>query len=96
MDLNNNCYGYTYNKDEMILRDFLATDRTALANERTVLAYARTAISIVAAGVGFIKLFDSPIIRSIGYAFFPVGLMVLVYGLYRFIKIERKLKKIKY
>lgn len=34
---------YKFNKDEMILRDFLAVDRTLLANERTLLAYIRPA-----------------------------------------------------
>ncbi len=35
---------YKFNKDEMILRDFLAVDRTLLANERTLLAYIRTGV----------------------------------------------------
>ena len=43
---------YNHNKEDMILRDFLATDRTILANERTLLAYLRTFISFFAAGIG--------------------------------------------
>jgi len=87
---------YTHKKEEMILRDFLATDRTALANERTFLAYVRTALSISVAGIGFIKLFDMPIIHALGYIFIPLGLLILFIGIYRFIKVEHKLRKIKY
>ncbi|MGN0027609.1 MAG: DUF202 domain-containing protein, partial [Clostridium sp.] len=39
---------YNFKKEEMILRDFLAADRTLLANERTLLAYIRTGISLLA------------------------------------------------
>ena len=50
---------YNHKKEDMILRDFLATDRTILANERTLLAYLRTFISFFAAGIGFVKFVDN-------------------------------------
>ena len=49
---------YNFKKEEMILRDFLAADRTLLANERTLLAYIRTGISLLAIAISLIKLFD--------------------------------------
>ena len=36
-----------YPKEDLILRDWLAADRTELANERTFLAYIRTALAII-------------------------------------------------
>ena len=48
---------YNFKKEEMILRDFLAADRTLLANERTLLAYIRTGISLLAIAISLIKLF---------------------------------------
>ena len=39
-----------FRREEMILRDLLARERTVLANERTLLAYVRTAIGLMAAG----------------------------------------------
>ncbi|WP_066504128.1 DUF202 domain-containing protein [Abyssisolibacter fermentans] len=87
---------YDDQKEKMILRDFLATDRTILANERTFLAYVRTSISIIAAGVGFIKLFDNPIIYKMGYAFIPFGFIVLVFGVKRYIKVKNKLKNVRF
>ncbi len=80
----------------MILRDYLAVDRTALANERTLLAYIRTAISIIAAGIGFIKLFEVKIIVMLGYAAFPLGVIFLLIGIFRFIVLENKILKMKH
>ena len=91
-----NCYTKAFEKNSMILRDYLAADRTALANERTFLAYARTAISIVASGMGFLKLFESMIFQVVGYTCFPVAIVVFFAGLKRFIKHERRLKKVRY
>ncbi|MCT4618267.1 MAG: DUF202 domain-containing protein [Marinisporobacter sp.] len=87
---------YANDKEKMILRDFLATDRTILANERTALAYVRTALSIIVAGGSFIKFFDVPIINKLGYAFIPFGFMVLGIGVIRCIKMNKKIKHIRF
>lgn len=86
---------YAFEKEALVLRDLLATDRTFLANERTFLAYVRTALSIIVAGSGFIKLFDILIIQYIGYIFLPLGFVIGIVGLYRFFKVKKELKKIK-
>ena len=39
-----------YSREELILRDHLALDRTRLANERTLLSYLRTALMLMVAG----------------------------------------------
>src|SRR3569623_982741 len=54
----------------MILRDWLALDRTVLANKRSFLAYSRTAIAMAVLGIAFIKL--------IGHPFFEVSGFLLV------------------
>ena len=71
-------------KEELILRDFLATDRTILANERTFLAYMRTMLALVVAGISLIKLFEDPIIHVVGWIFIPLGLFTLVLGIIRY------------
>ncbi|WP_105616986.1 DUF202 domain-containing protein [Vallitalea okinawensis] len=86
---------YAFERESLILRDLLATDRTFLANERTFLAYVRTALSIIAAGAGFIKLFEILIIQYIGYFLLPLGFIIGIIGVVRFIKVNRELKKIK-
>ena len=40
----NNAPYTQFKKEELILRDYLAADRTALANERTLMAYIRTSV----------------------------------------------------
>ena len=86
---------YENNKEEMILRDFLAVDRTDLANERTLLAYMRTFIGLLVSGVGLIKFVDDPLLVVIGYCLSVISPFVLVLGLYRFLRIRIKIKKIK-
>jgi len=73
---NNDAYS-KFTNQELILRDYLATDRTILANERTFLAYIRTALSIFAVGISFLKFFDSLLIKIIGWIFIPAGVSIL-------------------
>lgn len=72
---------------QLILRDFLAIDRTVLANERTFLAYNRTALTLIAVGASFIKFFESAAFEAVGWAFLPVGVFTFAYGLYRYRKV---------
>lgn len=86
-----------YDRDtrDLILRDLLALDRTILANERTLLAWIRTSLSVIVAGVGFIKFFEMKIISAIGYGLIPLGVMIFIVGIYRFIRLQRKLPSTK-
>lgn len=80
--------------DDMILRDFLALDRTILANKRTLLAYLRTFIGLIAGGIGMIKLVTDGIINIVGYIFIAVSFPVLIIGLIKYIKMQRTLADI--
>ena len=82
-----------FSPGELILRDHLAVDRTALANERTFLAYARTALTLFLAGVTFIKFFDTPALTILGWAFLPLGVGTFAFGLYRFRSLSVRIKK---
>jgi len=81
-------------RSKMILRDFLAIDRTILANQNTFLAYIRTALTLFVAGVTFIRFFDLMVIEVIGWIFIPVGLATFIIGLIRYNKKRRVLDKI--
>jgi putative membrane protein len=74
----------SFNLKELILRDFLAADRTILANERTFLAYIRTALTFFVTGVTFIRFFGHIVIEIVGYVFIPVSLLIFVIGLVRY------------
>ena len=78
--------------DKLILRDFLAKDRTALANERTFLAYARTCIMVFATGITLFKLFSDDIfLVLLGYVLIPVSFAILILGAVRFFTVKKHL-----
>ena len=83
------------NKDEMITRDYLALDRTELANSRTLLAYIRTAIAVFAAGIGMMEFIESRVIAVIGVVFMAVSPFVAVTGIFYYVRMKRKLGKLK-
>ena len=73
-----------FRREEMILRDWLALDRTVLANKRTFLAYGRTSIALMALGIAFVKLIHHEFFEISGFALMAVGAVVFVIGLREF------------
>lgn len=71
-------------KEELILRDHLAADRTTLANERTYLAYVRTSMTMFIVGVSLVKFFNSIISQIIGGLFMLFSLGIFVLGSVRY------------
>jgi putative membrane protein len=78
-----------YQKDELILRDELAMDRTMLANERTLLAYVRTGLTLFIAGVSLLHFFESRVLFAVAWALVPAGVVTLLIGFARFRKVQR-------
>jgi putative membrane protein len=83
---------YSAFQNDLILRDYLALDRSVLANERTLLAYLRTFIGAFSAGMAIIKLFDSPVAGIIGNIFIVVSPLFVIFGVIRYVQVSRKLK----
>lgn len=83
-----------FKKEELILRDYLAADRTVLANERTFMAYIRTTIALAATGGTLIHFFDSVAIRIGGALLIALSAIVLGWRLQRFIYYQRHLKNL--
>lgn len=82
-------------RSKLILRDFLAIDRTFLANQNTFLAYIRTALTLFVAGVTFIRFFESLVIEVIGWVFIPIGVITFFVGLKRYNVLRVALDQIK-
>ncbi|MGV3509482.1 MAG: DUF202 domain-containing protein [Sphingobacteriaceae bacterium] len=74
--------------------DLLAIGRNKLANERTLLAYIRTFLSFIVAGVSLIQFFNVETFILLGYAFIPVGFLILIVGIIRFRMSSVKLDKL--
>ncbi len=79
--------------EDMILRDYLAYDRTILANETTLLAYLRTAMALLAAGATLFRLFpEDPYFQVLGSVMFLLGIIITGIGGFRFFTITKRLK----
>jgi len=79
------------NNGELILRDYLALDRTVLANERTLLSYVRTAIAFAGAGAALIHFFEDTLIHVLGWVLIPVAILLIVAGFIRFHRMKQRL-----
>lgn len=74
-----------FKREEMILRDWLALDRTVLANKRTFLAYGRTAIALFALGIAFVKLIHHEFFEISGFVLMTLGIIVFIIGFREFL-----------
>jgi putative membrane protein len=83
-----------FKQEELIVRDYLAADRSALANERTFLAYVRTALAIAAAGGSLIHFLDSLVWDVLGVLLLVVAVFTLAWGIYQFRHYTRRLKSV--
>lgn len=83
---------HDFRREDMILRDWLALDRTVLANKRTFLAYARTAIAMAVLGIAFIKLIGHQFFEISGFVLVSLGLFVFFYGLREYATNHRRFK----
>ncbi len=78
----------------MILRDFLAVDRTVMANESSFLSYIRTSLTFVVGAMTFFKFFDGTVFHIIGWMFIICAVLLTVHGATRYEAMESILHKL--
>lgn len=83
-----------FKSEEMILRDWLALDRTVLANKRTFLAYGRTAAALLALGIAFVHLIHHRFFEISGYGLMALGVVVFFVGTREFVANTIRLRKL--
>ena len=83
-----------FKREDMILRDWLALDRTVLANKRTFLAYSRTAIAMAVLGIAFIKLIGHQFFEVSGFLLVLSGVVVFYVGVREFRDNSKRFKKL--
>lgn len=83
-------------EETLIVRDFLARQRTKLANDRTLLAYIRTSLYFIVSGTALIKVNDLQNVKGLGYLSFMISIILLIVGFINFFNLKRKLSKGKY
>ena len=79
-------------KENIILRDFLALERTKLANERTFLAYIRASLYLLLGGITFLQLDSFAGIKWIGYLSLFFSLLFIIIGIIRFFHLQKRLE----
>lgn len=80
------------NKD-LILREKLAIERTAMANERTFLSFVRTSLYFAIAGITVNSLLNLSYGWFIEILFLVLSLLVLAVGIAKFYSQKKKLKE---
>ncbi|MCA1762267.1 MAG: DUF202 domain-containing protein [Flavobacteriales bacterium] len=80
------------NREDIILRDYLAMERTKLANERTLLSYIRSSLYLLVGGIALIQLEGFERVKYLGYVSLYLTVIFLVVGVYRFVKLNRILR----
>ena len=85
---------YAEFEDEMILRDYLAYDRTRLALTRTLLSFIRTALGLLASGAGLIILQDDAYLIFLGYGLIAAATAVFAIGIVYCLRTKARLDKL--
>ncbi len=80
------------NKEDIILRDHLALERTKLANERTLFSYIRTSLYLLTVGVGIFEVKSIIHLRWLGCICLILSLIILAVGIYRFLLMRKHLR----
>ena len=90
-------FGRDFKPDEkIILRDYLAIERTRLANERTLLAYIRSSLYLLIGSIAFFQLKDFPNFKYLALISLIFCVVFFVIGVIRFRLLKKSLKRLYY
>src|SRR5690606_18234507 len=82
---------YFRNREKIILRDFLAMERTSLANERTLFSYIRASLYMGIGGVAILEYEGFASFNWLSYVVFGLSLILIFIGIFRYRRLKRKL-----
>jgi putative membrane protein len=80
-------------REKIILRDFLAMERTRLSNERTYLTYIRTGLYFLLGAGAMLKLVEFEELRWLGWTSLGVSSVLFIVGTFRFILLRRQMRR---
>ena len=90
-------FGRDFKPDqEVILRDYLAIERTRLANERTLLSYIKSSLYLLLGGITVLQLKNYPELEYLGITALVFSAIFLFIGIYRFTLLKKSLKRLYY
>lgn len=79
------------NKD-LVLREYLAIERTRLANETTLLAYIRTGLYFLVAGSTLGHLIESNFWQVADLPLVVVGIAIMLLGIVRYFRLRKSIE----
>lgn len=82
--------------EEVILRDYLAIERTRLANERTLLSYIRSSLYLLLGGIGLFQLKNVADFKYLAILSLVFSAIFFFIGVYRFTLLKKSLKRLYY
>lgn len=80
--------------DEKLIREHLALERTKLANERTLLSYTQASMYFLLGGLALIQLKEYEDLKYIGYLAIIFCFLFITVGIWRYIALNGKMKKL--
>lgn len=75
----------------MILRDYLALDRTRLANDRTLLSFLRTGLYLLATAFAFSELESLEDIRFLTWLMLAASVASITVGIFNYLRMKKKI-----
>lgn len=81
------------NDKVLILRDYLALERTKLANVRTLFAYIRTSLYLLTAGIGILQIKSISNLDGLAWVCILSGILLFFLGIAQFWKMRKHLKE---
>ncbi|MEO6346969.1 MAG: DUF202 domain-containing protein, partial [Aquaticitalea sp.] len=90
-------FGRDFKPDEqVILRDYLAIERTRLANERTLLSYIKSSLYLLLGGITVLQLSNYRNLQYLGISALVFSAIFFLIGIYRFTILKKSLKRLYY
>lgn len=84
------------NDEKIILRDYLALERTKLANERTLFSYIRTSLYLLTAGFGIFEIESIQHLIVLAWLCIGVSVILLLIGFYKYYQLKKYLNTYAY
>lgn len=83
-------------QEKIILRDYLALERTRLANERTLFSYIRTSLYLLTVGMGIFEIESIQHLWALAWLCVAVSVVLFILGFYKYYKLKKYLSTYAY
>lgn len=80
-------------REDLILRDFLAIDRTRLANQRTLLSFFRSGLYLFVTAVAVDRVPGLEDLQWLTFFVWVLGISVIILGLVNYLLMRKKIMK---